>query len=64
MAWWNRTNIQLPAELYQQAEAAAAHAGYATVAEFVEHCVRKQLESAASDDDVLQGRLRGLGYVD
>lgn len=68
MSWWNRDRVQLPGELYQRAQEHAAQAGYASLAEFIEHCVRKELEGRGSpdkpDDELLQARLRGLGYVE
>ncbi len=69
MAWWNRDRVRLSAELYQRAQAHAAHAGYSSVDEFVEHCVSREVEGGGSsdkpsDDEVLRTRLRGLGYVE
>lgn len=65
MPWWSRNRVQLSPSLYQQAQMTATAAGYSSVDEFVEHCVRQQVDSSASsDDEVLKGRLRGLGYVE
>ncbi|HJP32854.1 MAG: hypothetical protein QF689_01240 [Candidatus Latescibacteria bacterium] len=69
MAWWNRDRVRLSGELYRRASAHAAHAGYSSVDEFVEHCVSKEVdrENASdkpTDDEVLRSRLRGLGYVE
>jgi hypothetical protein len=39
--------------------------GYASVEEFVRHCIEKELAARAAEDDaVLTERLKGLGYVD
>ncbi len=69
MSWWNRDRVRLSGELYERARAHAAQAGYSSVEELVEHCVRKELEGGGSsdkpvDDELLQARLRGLGYVE
>ncbi len=69
MAWWKGNRVRLPAALYQTAEAHAGQAGYASVDEFVEHCVRQQLQRNIPQEDgtdaqLLQARLRGLGYVE
>jgi len=72
MTWWNRNRVQLSGELYQTAAQHASQAGYSSVEEFVEHCVRKEVERSANtedpspetDDEILKARLRGLGYVE
>ncbi len=66
MAWWTRNNVHLPEALFDEAADAAQQQGYASVDEFIEHCVRQQMttSSGSTDEEVLKTRLRGLGYVE
>lgn len=69
MSWPRARRLRLDPDLLERAEARARQAGYATLAEFVEHCVEKELlraeaEAGGAGAEVLRRRLRGLGYVE
>ena len=58
-------SIKLERDLYDRVKKIADVAGYATVEEFVEHVLEKEMihfEDAKSDDDI-RNKLRGLGYI-
>ncbi len=57
--------IRLDTKLYERAKQVADTAGYATVDEFVEHIVERELQQfddAKSDEDI-KAKLKGLGYI-
>lgn len=58
--------IKIESSLFDRAKKMADQAGYASVDEFVEHMIEKELavlESADSDEAVTE-RLKGLGYIE
>ena len=60
-----RPRVALDPELMDRVRTHVAEMGYATVDEFVRHCIEKELATrAAGDDAVLTERLKGLGYLD
>lgn len=57
--------VPIAPELHDRAAAAAAKLGYASVAEFVEHLIEKELrdqEGQESKERLLQ-KMKGLGYL-
>ena len=62
---WFRRRLRLDHDLMTLVEEHVRSRGYATVEEFVSHCVEKELRRhGAESDPRLLDRLRGLGYVD
>lgn len=60
------TSIKLKKTTWQRAKRCAKAAGYASVEEFVEHVLEKELrkfDDAESDDEIVK-KLRGLGYLE
>jgi metal-responsive CopG/Arc/MetJ family transcriptional regulator len=61
----SRSKIKLDADLLKRVKKYAQVAGYASVEEFIEHALEKELaklEDASSEEELRQ-RLRGLGYI-
>lgn len=60
--------LKLDAHLYDRAKGAAETAGYSSVDEFVVHIIEKELANfetqEGEDDQAVQDRLRGLGYIE
>ena len=57
--------IALDGELMKRVRAHVERMGYASVEEFVHHCIEKELTARqAADEDLVTQRLRGLGYVE
>lgn len=59
--------LKLEKGLHERAKAAAAKAGYASVAEFLIAAIEKELarlEGGETDDARVEERLRGLGYIE
>ena len=57
--------LKIDKDLYERARKVADVAGYATVEEFVEHVLERELQNfddASSDDDIKE-KLKGLGYI-
>lgn len=65
MSVFSRNTVLIEKDLYDQAQAAAAASGYATVAEFVNHVLRRELDKLGKpgDQEQLKERLKGLGYL-
>lgn len=64
---WLRSRVRLDPDLLERVEARVAEAGYASVEEFVRHCIEKELRrhrGGAEDDGRVRARLRGLGYIE
>lgn len=60
------TNVKLKKTTWQRAKRCADAAGYASVEEFVEHVLEKELakvEDAESDAEIIK-KLQGLGYLE
>lgn len=64
---FGKKRIKMDADLYRRAREAAAGAGYATAGELIEHAVEKLLgelgQQEREDQQSLEERLRGLGYI-
>ena len=57
--------VKLEKELYKKIKIYAEVAGYASVEEFVNHALEKEvagLDDAQSEEEIKQ-RLKGLGYI-
>ncbi len=62
---FTRTSVKLQKSLYERATAAAAHAGYSSIDEFIEHAIEKELRRIeASDTEAAVKQLKGLGYLE
>jgi len=60
-----RPRVGLDADLMTRVRDHVSRVGYASVEEFVRHCIEKELEAReAADDRALTERLKGLGYLD
>ena len=58
--------LKINKDILERCRKCAEVAGYASVEEFVEHVLEKelkQIESAGSSDDAITESLRGLGYI-
>ena len=60
--------VKLDSHLYDRAKDAAETAGYSSVEEFIVHIIEKELANfetkEGEDDQAVQDRLRGLGYIE
>ncbi len=58
--------IKIERGLYDRLKKVTATAGYSHVEEFIIHMIEKELEKieVADDDEAVQERLRGLGYIE
>ena len=64
MALFKR-KITLDNQLWQRAQAHVEKVGYSSVEEFVIHCMEKELDApSAADQERIDERLRGLGYLE
>lgn len=57
--------VKIDKDLYERAKHVADVAGYATVEEFIEHVIERELanfEEGDSDEDIKE-KLKGLGYI-
>lgn len=60
-----RRKIVLDDQLWQRAQAHVEKVGYSSVEEFVIHCIEKELDApSAADQEQIEERLRGLGYLE
>ena len=57
--------VKLSRELFERAEAHAEAAGYSSVQELVSHLLEKETAQKLEPDpeDLIQQRLKGLGYL-
>lgn len=58
--------VKLSKDIYDRAKKCAELAGYASVEEFVEHVLEKELktlEGAGGSDEQITEALKGLGYI-
>jgi hypothetical protein len=62
---FGRPAIRVDKDLYESVSRLAETAGYASVDEFVEHMLRRELEKTGptGDTEKLKERLKGLGYL-
>lgn len=58
--------IKIDSSLFDRIREIAQSAGYSSVDEFIVHLLEKELEKIESpeNDRVVEGRLRGLGYIE
>ena len=60
-----RHKVSIDDELMERLRRHVARAGYASVEEFVRHCLDKEVSAGEAADDAMQRkRLRGLGYIE
>ena len=59
------SRVKIDRALLDRATRHAAAAGYATVEEFIEHAIEKELVRLEADDseEAIRKRLKGLGYI-
>jgi hypothetical protein len=61
----NNVKVKIERDLYDRLKKVADVAGYATVEEFIQHVLEKEMlhfEDAGSDEDI-RAKLKGLGYI-
>ena len=64
MALFKR-KVVLDDQLWHRAQAHVKKVGYSSVEEFVIHCIEKELDApSAADQERIDERLRGLGYLE
>ena len=60
-------SVKIDADLYRRSVEAAPDAGYATARELIQHAVEKLLDDLGrrdhEDEQAVEERLRGLGYI-
>lgn len=54
--------VKLDAHLLKKAEARSQELGYSTVQEYISHLIEKDLKESC-DDQAVEDRLKGLGYL-
>ncbi len=65
MALFGGNKIQIDETLMARVRAHVAEAGFASVEEFVQFCIEKELKSRrAAEEALLADRLKGLGYLE
>jgi len=58
--------IKLDKDLYDRAETVSKAAGYASVQEFVQHVLERELDKldqGGADEEEIRKRMQGLGYI-
>ncbi len=58
--------IKLDKDLYGRAETVSKAAGYASVQEFVQHVLERELDKldqGGADEEEIRKRMQGLGYI-
>ena len=64
-----RHKVAIDDETMERVRKHVERAGYASVEEFVRHCIDKEISAGeapgeAGDDEMHRKRLRGLGYIE
>jgi len=60
-----RPRVVLDPELMDRVRAHVDQVGYASIDEFVRHCIEKELAArGTADEAILTERLKGLGYLE
>ena len=60
-----RPRVAIDDELMERVRRHVERAGYASVEEFVGHCLDREISAAeAAGDELHRKRLRGLGYIE
>lgn len=59
------SRVKIDRALLEKATRYASAAGYATVEEFIEHAIEKEMAQLGGDDseEAIRKRLKGLGYI-
>jgi metal-responsive CopG/Arc/MetJ family transcriptional regulator len=63
---FGRGGIKLDKELLERAERVSRAAGYASVQEFVQHVLERELDKLdkdGADEEEIRKRMQGLGYI-
>lgn len=55
--------VKINKELYQHLEKVSARRGYASVDEMITHVLEQQITNEPSSEELVEARLRGLGYL-
>jgi hypothetical protein len=66
MTMFGGGKIKLDRDLLARAERVSKAAGYASVEEFVQHVLERELDKldkGAADADEIRKRMQGLGYI-
>ena len=62
------TKIKLDRDLYERCKRHAESVGYSSVEEFVAHALEKEMrgeqKNTAEEQELVEERLRGLGYIE
>ena len=66
MAFSSKKKVLIRKDLHHQLTTVAQELGYASVDEFVEHVMERELENANEqiDEKAAERQLRGLGYIE
>jgi len=62
---FGESKIKIKKELYERVKNFAEDAGYASVEEFIEHALEKELSRSggSESEEEMKKKLRGLGYI-
>ena len=62
---FGESKIKIKKELYERVKNFAEQAGYASVEEFIEHTLEKEISRTGGSDseEETKKRLKGLGYI-
>jgi metal-responsive CopG/Arc/MetJ family transcriptional regulator len=63
---FGRGGIKLDKELLERAERVSRAAGYASVQEFLQHVLERELDKLdkdGADEEEIRKRMQGLGYI-
>jgi metal-responsive CopG/Arc/MetJ family transcriptional regulator len=66
MTMFGGPKIKLDKDLLDRAEKVSKAAGYASVQEFVQHVLERELDKldkGGADEDEIRKRMQGLGYI-
>ncbi len=58
--------IKIDSKLFDRVKSVSETAGYSSADEFIIHAIEKELTrfESSQDDQVVEDRLRGLGYIE
>ena len=57
--------IKVNRDLYQRLKKTSVQRGYASVDEMIQHVLQQEIsDNDSKDDELVENRLRGLGYLD
>ena len=66
MSMFGGPKIKLDKDLLERCERVSKAAGYASVEEFVQHVLERELDKldkGSADEDEIRKRMQGLGYI-